>query len=62
MDSKGLSHLINIAVGTETGNSEVIRIGVSEKVVGSRECGGKEVEYGRGKVVEGKVVTATGSF
>jgi len=42
MGSKGLSHLINIGVGT--GNSEVISIGVGEKVVGLEECEGKEVE------------------
>ena len=39
---KGLSHLINVGVGT--GKSEVIGIGVGEKVVGFGECGDKELE------------------
>ena len=42
MGSKDLGHLINVGVGTR--NSEVICIGIGEKVVGLRECGGKEVE------------------
>ena len=42
MNSNSLNHLIN--VGDGTGNSEVINIGVGEKVVGLGECGGKEVE------------------
>ena len=40
MDGKGFSHLSNVGVGT--GNSEFIRIGVGEKVVGLGICGGKE--------------------
>ena len=43
MGGKGLSHLINVGVGT--GNSEVTSIGAGEKVDGLGECGGKEVEY-----------------
>jgi len=39
---KGLSHLINVGVGT--GNSEVISIGAGEKIVGLGECGDKDVE------------------
>ena len=46
MGSKGFCHLINVGVGT--GNSEVIYIGVGEKVVGLSECGGKEVDKSRG--------------
>ena len=42
MGRKGLSHLINVGVGT--GNSEVISIGVDEKVVGLGGCGDKELE------------------
>jgi len=42
MGNKSFSHLVN--VGIEIGNSEVICIGVGEKVVGLGECGGKEVE------------------
>ena len=51
MGSKGLSHLVSIGVGTlsihvrefGTGNSEIASIGVCEKVVGLRECGGKKL-------------------
>ena len=42
MGRKGISHLINVGVGS--GNSEVISIGVGEKVVGLGECGGEEVK------------------
>ena len=45
MGSKGLSHLINVGVGT--GNSEFISIGIGEKVIGLGECGDKEVEQGK---------------
>ena len=71
MCRRGLSPLIN--VGVVTGNSEVIGIGVGEKVVELRECGDKEVEKGRGykfalrdpypgikRWGEGKVLSATG--
>ena len=42
MGRKSLSYLINVRV--RTGNSEVITIGVVEKVIGLGECGDKEVE------------------
>ena len=44
MGSKGLSHLINVRVGT--GNSEVISMRVGEMVVGLGEFGNKEVLIG----------------
>ena len=44
--SKGLSHLINVGVGTE--NGEVICIGVGYMVVGLGECGDEIVQYGKG--------------
>ena len=57
MDGRGFSHLSNVGVGT--GNSEVICIGVGQKVVGLGECGGKVVEYSSMKGGgEGKVVSA----
>ena len=40
--SKDFSHLINVGVGK--GNSEVISMGVGEKVFGLGDCGGKAVE------------------
>ena len=43
---KGLSHLINVGVGTR--NNEVISIGAVEKIIGLGECGDKEVEWRRG--------------
>ena len=71
MSRKGLSHLISDGVGT--GNSEVISIGVGEKIVVLGDCGDKKVEYGRGytcaprdpypgmkRGVKGKIVSATG--
>ena len=41
MGGKGLSHLINVGVGT--GNNEVICIGVGKTVVGLRECEAKKL-------------------
>ena len=62
-----------IKVGVGTRNSEVISIGVGEKVVGIGECRYKDVELSRGYTCalrdpypgmkrrgESKVVTATG--
>ena len=46
MGSKGLSHLINVGVGTD--NNVVITTGVGEKVIGLWEFGGKEFEQGNG--------------
>ena len=40
MGDRGFCHLSNVGVGTE--NSEIICIGAG------KECGGKEVEKGRG--------------
>ena len=39
-------HLSSVGVGT--GNSEIIGIGVVEKVDGLGKCGSKEVEQGKG--------------
>ena len=71
MGRNGLSHLINAGVGT--GNSEVISIGASEKIIGMGEFGDKEVELvmgytcalrdtypGMKREGEGKFVSATG--
>ena len=71
MGGNAFSHLINVEVGTS--NSEVICIGVGEKVVGLRECGDKEFKLGRAYASalkdpysimkrgrDGKVVSAVG--